>query len=61
MTTIFIELKIGIFTIMATYALLIKMYDEKKRLKNEYFFLFYQKKKKMKITLAFLPFIPVRF
>lgn len=59
MTTIFIELKIGIFTIMATYALLTKMYDEKKRLKNEYFFYF--TKKKMKITLAFLPFIPVRF
>lgn len=60
MNTILTELKIGIFTSMATYALLIKMYDGKKMIEKRVLFLFYQKKK-MKITLASLPFKPVRY
>lgn len=46
---------------MATFALLIKMYDEKKKIEKRVLFFILPKKKKMKITLAFLPFIPVRF
>lgn len=54
MNRIFTELKIGIVISMATYALLIKMYDLKLNLKTSTSFHFI-KKKKMKITLAVLP------
>lgn len=46
---------------MATYAILIKMYDGKKMIEKRVLFNFTKKKKKMKITLAFLPFKPVRY
>lgn len=55
MNRIFTELKIGIVISMATYALLIKMYDLKLNLKTSTSFHFIKKKKKRKITLAVLP------